>query len=677
MKLAQPFLPVEAKTEGLQYRVSVVGREIVFGADSLPVSIKAGGQEILAAPVRFVGIEDGEPIQWDTNYPDNESESFIQSRSDEKVVLCGAMASYRFIIDTCITAEYDGNIAFDVKLMPRGKTVAEGFGLVATKPKRYQLDRLWLEIPLRKEAVPLFSMYPNSAIHLRDGTDIAPVSSSNSGAVPAQDMGVSFKALLWLGNEEYGLGYFAERDQNWQPADAEKAIEILHTEDAVVLRVHLLDSHPVSWKEPPENGMNAYAPIGFSFGLQPTPVKPFPRNPYPIHGMHLDCFIKTKGNYIDFLNAENRFDRLKEKGVDTLILHEKWNKSQNWFELSEYTQNQIRQIVSECHRRGIRVLTYFGYEIASMAPVWTEKNRLVRMEQENGKHGGGWYRVPFQRDYMVCYRNEWQDRFVEGVASIMDTCGIDGVYLDGTSRPHFCTNELHGCGWRDENGELHGSYPVLAVREMFKKLYAAVHSRGGIINVHASGMQNFTALPFIDLSWYGEYLQFAYVHGDFSDAPLDYFRSEYIGRNMGVPVEFIAYENRPVWNFENAVALAIIHGILPRPNDIDGPLDQMAEIWKIFDRFPIVQSDWMPYWKNGAETSDPRVKISYYRYRAVDGAVSLLAFCANTGKEEARGVTFRLQEDAALTRWDDLTRGEPLSCPLSLRPYEYRIFFVH
>ena len=129
---------------------------------------------------------------------------------------------------------------------------------------------------------------------------------------------------------------------------------------------------------------------------------------------------------------------------------------------------------------------------------------------------------------------------------------------------------------------------------MFKKLYAAVHARGGMINVHAYGFQNFTALPFIDLSWYGENLQFDYIHGDFSDVPLDYFRSEYTGRNMGVPVEFIAYENRPIWNFENALSLSIIHGILPRPNDIEGPLDQMAEIWKIFDRFPIAQSDWMP-----------------------------------------------------------------------------------
>ena len=43
---------------------------------------------------------------------------------------------------------------------------------------------------------------------------------------------------------------------------------------------------------------------------------------------------------------------LKEKGVTTLILHEKWNKCQNWFELSEFTARQLRTIVDECHQRG-------------------------------------------------------------------------------------------------------------------------------------------------------------------------------------------------------------------------------------------------------------------------------------------------------------------------------------
>ena len=35
--------------------------------------------------------------------------------------------------------------------------------------------------------------------------------------------------------------------------------------------------------------------------LQPTPVKTFPKQPYLHNALHLDCFVKIKGNYIDFV----------------------------------------------------------------------------------------------------------------------------------------------------------------------------------------------------------------------------------------------------------------------------------------------------------------------------------------------------------------------------------------
>ena len=60
---------------------------------------------------------------------------------------------------------------------------------------------------------------------------------------------------------------------------------------------------------------------------------------------------------------------------------------------------------------------------------------------------------------------------------------------------------------------------------------------------------------------------------------------------------------------------AILHGILPRPNDIEYPLELMSTIWKIFDAFPIANSKWMPYWNNKVQVSDNRVKVSYYQYK--------------------------------------------------------------
>lgn len=675
MKIPTPFLPVEVTSSGLTHKVDILGRSITFDANSLPTSIVSQGTEILAEPIRLVGLEDNKPIQWDNNYPGNESESFIQERNGHAATICGAMLSDMFIVNTVFKVNFDGCIEIDMKVMPRGRTVPEIFGFAKQRQLRFELNRLWLEIPLNPNVAKLFSFCPNSPVHLADGTVIETSLTSSAGRLSDQDSAMPFKSLLWIGNDDLGIGWAAENDKNWQLEQDTRVMEIIHQENAVVLRARLLDSQPIQWQQAaqPENGINAFQPIAFSFMLQPTPVKTFPKQPYLHNALHLDCFVKIKGNYIDFMAQQDRYDRLKEMGVDTLILHEKWNKSQNAFELSEFTTRQVKEIVAQCHKRGIKVLTYFGYEISSLNTSWTEDAQDV-MVTNKGRQTGGWYRVPFQRDYMVCYNNKWQDRFISGIEKIMDTCHTDGVYLDGTSSPHYCDNIAHGCGWHDAKGNLKGTYPIKAVRRLFQRLAEVVHSRGGMINVHAYGFLNVTALPYIDMTWYGENLQFKYTKGEYDDMPLDYFRAEYCGRNVGVPVEFIAYENKPAWTFENAITMSIIHGILPRPNDIEHPLEAIAPIWNIVKRFPIEQSQWMPYWKNNATTSDERIKVSYYKYIDLTDKNILLAFAANTTKHTIENVAIDFGEN---TNSLSLLNADSCDSPeTTFKPYGYKIWLV-
>ncbi|MBR6747369.1 MAG: hypothetical protein IKM07_00410, partial [Clostridia bacterium] len=158
MKIPRPFLPVELCTEGLKNTVSVIGRDIRFGENSLPESITVSGTELLAAPIRLVGTEDGEPIVWETDYATNECEPFIHHRADDAVTLCGCLRSVRFVADTCITVEYDGMISIDLKLATRGMTVPERYGLQPWQDRQYRLDRLWLEIPLKRELASHYSV---------------------------------------------------------------------------------------------------------------------------------------------------------------------------------------------------------------------------------------------------------------------------------------------------------------------------------------------------------------------------------------------------------------------------------------------------------------------------------------------------------------------------------------
>ncbi|MBQ8881358.1 MAG: hypothetical protein IJ030_04200 [Oscillospiraceae bacterium] len=672
MKIPQPFLPVTVESKKLHHTVRVVGREYTFGPDGMITSIKSEGIELLAAPMRLVCIEDGEPAVFDRDYENNESESFIQRRSDSEAVICGAMQTDRFLINTCQKIGYDGNIDIDFKLLTRGYTVPQNLGLEPIIPQSYRLDRLWLEVPLKKEICTLFHQSPVSEIKLADGTVLPKNSMSSSGAIPGS-AAFPFKTLFWLGNEERGLGWYAENDRNWQPEEPDKAIEIVVQEDCVILRIHLLDSHPKSWKGDLMKG-TGFLPVEFFFGFQATPVKPFPKQPYIHNAFHIDCGIKIQGNYRDFLDKDNRFDLLKERGVTTLVLHEKWNKSQNWFELSECTEKQLKYICDECHKRGIKVLPYFGYEMSSLSEIWSsQKNELAHLGP-TGSFQSGWWRVPFQRDYICCYASDYAEYFLAGIEKIMDTCHIDGVYLDGTAKLKCCYNEAHGCGWRDEDGQLHGTYPVRATRDMFRRLYDIVSSRGGEINVHCVSQMNFTVLPYIHQTWYGENLQAELLKGNSADVNLDYFRAEYIGRNMGVPVEFIVYAKEGVWTFENAMSTCILHGILPRPNDIGHPLEMMSKVWKIFDAFPVEKSQWCPYWNNGAETSHEKVKVSYYSFTTLRGEKQLLAFVSNISNQKAENVEIKLREP--VTRALEVTTGQEIGLQFDLNGYDYKILFV-
>ena len=46
-----------------------------------------------------------------------------------------------------------------------------------------------------------------------------------------------------------------------------------------------------------------------------------------------------------------------------------------------------------------------------MAPQWSELQDKVKVVDEKGAMEGGWWRVPFQRDYVVCYHSEYEALF--------------------------------------------------------------------------------------------------------------------------------------------------------------------------------------------------------------------------------------------------------------------------
>ena len=640
-----PWPPVKVRKEGNGYSILSWDRIYSLRDSVLYTSVVSHGNEILSAPMRLTGSENGMEIEW------REQNAFIMEETAQKVTICASQESAAFIVNTCLETEYDGYCAIDIKIMPRGKTVAEVFGVSQPKSNGYSLDRLWLEIPMKKEFASLYHYYPSSPTPTcADGRSVPFSSVCMSGCIPGS-LTMPFKPLLWFGTEEQGLVWCADSDRNWEPAHPDKALELVDSPDVLTLRIHLIDNTVKAWNYTGEEGLPknyVYPPLSFQMGIQATPVKPFPKNPYKEHICHIDCFKKVEEEYDDYLSRpvmpdsdESGYDRLKRLGVTTLLIHEKWNKIQNYWELSETTRNLVKNIVRECHQRDIKVIPYFGYEVSTLNPRYSEYASSRRLNL-NHIYAGGWYRKPGQRAYTVCFHSTYAKDMAEGIKRLVEEYGFDGVYLDSTLQPDACINGEHGCGFYDVDGQMHPSYPITVLREFTRNLYEFFEARGGIVNTHLSNCCNIPALSFAHLNWDGEHSQ-TYINAEgLESVPMDYMRAEYSARNFGIPYELLAYtfEN---WSFQDSLSIGMVHGILSRPNDMGYPLELMSLIWKTVDRYDFEQAEWKPYWNNHVFPPESRVRLSYYE-TGEEGRKRYLVFIANPTDDAITDITLKLSD---------------------------------
>lgn len=681
-RVPRPWLPVEAKDDQQDVTVSVWGREYRQEKHALPTGWTTQGRELLAAPIRLVGEANGEPILWE------DEGCYLLENKETYAHINGYSQSQCLIANSSFRVEYDGGVRWDLRILPRGMTVPQVFGLEPCPIKGWNLTRLYLQIPLKKESVKLYNTWMDNWNGSENGirTRVGNAALAENGRIPEGGLTAPFCPALWLGDERVGLQLTAESDESWEVSNPQRMVEILDDGDQWILQFNLLEHEPASWAEPNEN----CPALLYSFGLILTPVKPFNNDYLKWNAVHIDCFTKIKGDYWDFLNgsvsddnSEKVIDRLSRAGVNLLILHEKWNTIQNNWNVPTNRSKEIHDLVRLCHKKGIRVIPYFGYEITSAMKEYNEVRDEVSTIGRTGKpFGTMWYRIPYQRANVVCYHSSWADHFVEGVLQCMDTFHFDGIYLDSTTRPTACSNGKHGCGYTDAHGKRHVTYPIFSVREMMKRLCTEVHERGGIVNPHPAGATIPLISGFADLLWDGEQLQTRIRTEGLSNFSLDYIRAEYLGINLGIPVQFIVYEQGDVWNFDMALSLCLIHGIYPRPNSIWHPLDVMEKLWRITNMFGISEAKFFGYWEeNPAVLLTGAAKVSYYVREQVDRSKRLLLIIGNPTKEEATDIHLsifpQLLGEERLVSLFDCMKMQSLDAEeelhISLKPYDYLI----
>lgn len=331
-------------------------------------------------------------------------------------------------------------------------------------------------------------------------------------------------------------------------------------------------------------------------------------------------------------------DYLKRVGVNTLVFHENWTEIQAYGSTKLHDQD-LRELVAACHAADIKLLLYFGYLFSDIAPEWAAySDQVLSMPRR-----GGYRRKDFpQTAYISCPGSIWNEYLLTSIARMIDEYDIDGVYLDGTTEPWGCANELHGCGYVGEDGKRHRTYPIFATRDLMRRMRQIVKSRkpDGLISAHMSASVTMPTLAFVDDYWDGEQLD---VKERGFRLPLDAFRAEFMGRNYGLPAEFLSYENKP-FTFEEALGLALLHDVPVRPGVLGRKLEVMSRIWAVWDEFGVDAARWVPYWQEGGPlaANDPDILIS-----AHVGENGILAVVMNSAQEDREFVLTLARENVS------------------------------
>ncbi len=631
-KVLAPWTPLAVADN----TVTMWGREVSFGPLPFPSQVAAAGKQMLAGPITLRMVADGKEQSWTQR-----GKLLAPVTRPERVELTTAAGGEGALCEGRISVDYDGMIRSDFTLTPRGVKRIEGLSLI---------------VPLKREHARYLYHYPGRW-----------QSAYNAGALPEQGFTAAFRPYLWLGDEERGLAWFSESDRNFFVQDPNRVTEIVREGEVVTLRINMITA-----------AQPAGGPLTYTFGFQPTPVKPLQPDAWDYRICHHGGYGIEDREWKDAGGKTTMLDHLASLGVRTLCFHEHWTDIQNYTGTTH--GEKLRKLVKACHERGIKLLLYFGYELSNIAPEWD----LYAEEALVAPRAGGYHRAPEQNAYIVCYRSKWQDFMAAGIARMMDDYDIDGVYLDGTANPWGCRNTHHGCGYRKPDGTIGTTYPFFDTREMMRRIYTLVKTRKpkGLVNVHQSTCMTIPSLAWATSYWDGE--QFGSIDrgpNPLDVLPLDAFRCEFMGRQWGVPAEFLCY-NRP-YTYSEAMAFTLLHDVLVR-GSLGGSLELEARLWQGMEAFGRAGAVWIPYWDNKPYVSlgpDDTIKASVYS-RAEAGAVIVVS---NLGAEEKTATVKLDYEGLALSagmQAVDMVTDEPVALSDSfamsfpLKPFGFRVVWI-
>lgn len=590
-----PWTPVKIRRTDSGLQAEVWGRTYSFGKTPFLEQVQSAGAEMLQHPIALKLQANGEAFQWV-----HRSTELLES-SDVSAKIRQQFDAGPLALEITATLEYDGYILCNTKI---------------TAVQDCEIDQLLLQIPVKSEHARLAY---GDRVFPRPMNPPKPMGEFFSGAIPG-DLAFKFSPNVWVADDQRSLCWQAESDQFWNYAENNRAIEILPRQNITTIQANFINQ---------TTSMRAGSNRQIRFALLATPSKPWKQNAMEFRLIRSEPWGEDLQLPDRMIDGKPEFQYLAEKGVRRMFFRTACVWPYPMPIGNEWFSQHLKRTLETAHQYGIKMHPYlfhqrypvivpdFEFNGTNMVkrPILIMKEggrprgtpRPGSLAIENGVRSQGVVFITFQSMAV-------QDSYLHSFAQRLDTFGDDGIYLDGTAHLPPGANLEIGAGYLDQDGKLRQTFPTFAVRKFMQRLYVISKSRNpdNIIDLHCSFSYNPSGQAYADILWTGEQWHHLrskgteYVAGEF---PLEMARTEFSGRQHGVPVQMIAYRlgskmkvsatslllDTPVRGDNRGLDQLLLH---KDSSEEKNHTEVMFRVWALRDQFDIKNAQTLFFYEN-------------------------------------------------------------------------------
>ena len=566
----RPYVPLVV--EGASVRC--LNRTIRFGASGLPESIRSKDAEVLAGPVRLrLGSDAAGAVTKVT--------AASAGRVDRETVYRAGPFEVRCNSRT----EFDGHIGFRLRL----RATRGGPADVA------------LEIPMRREAATyLMGMDRRGGLRPKEWEWKWNVNRANNA--------------VWVGSAEAGLMCKLKGPKDvWEILDLKTSglPESWNNGGRGGCRIADEGDHVLLRAFTGERTFAAGEELELRFSLLVTPVKPLD----PDH---------WKQRYFHIYAPP---EEAAAKGASIINLHHGFDLNPN-INYPFLQADKLAAYVNEAHGLGMKVKIYYTVrELTSRLPeLWALRSLGTEIFQDGPGGGHSWLCEHLEEHYAPAWHHRftdgdvdasiattglsrWHNYYLEGLAWLVKSVGIDGLYIDGVGYDREVMKRVRRVLDKNRAGCLIDFHSGNSFDYMDLRVSPAV-----------AYMEHF---PYMNSLWFGE----AY---DYDRSP-DYWLAEISGIPFGLFSEMLERNGNPWRGMVYGMTARYYQGADPR------------HMWKLWDDFGIEKAAMHGYWdaKCPVKTGQPSVLATAY-VREKSTLVALASWDPHPVQcrlEFARGVT--------------------------------------